>query len=163
MKLHADIEKALNKQLNAELESAYIYLALAAYFDAENLEGFAGWMKKQANEEVGHAMRFYSYITDRNGRVELDALPKPSAAVRSPKAAFQLAYEHEQKITQRIQNLNTLSGSRTDQATQAFLIWFVNEQVEEEDQTRKIVDTLAMIGDSPEGLLLLDRELGKRE
>jgi len=154
--------KALNEQLNKEIYSAYLYFAMAGYFDDLNLEGFANWMKAQAEEEVGHALRFYNYIYDRNGRVELSEIPQPPKEWESPIEAFEAAYEHEKFISKSIHELAVLAEEEKDYPTRAFLEWFINEQVEEEASVKKIVDKLKFAKDSPQIVFMLDRELGAR-
>jgi ferritin len=156
------VEKALNEQLNAELASAYIYLSLAAYFESQKLEGFAGWMQAQAQEEVGHAMKIYSYIHSRGGRVILTAVEGPQTEWKSPKSGFKAAYQHEKMISGRIDDLVNLANTEKDNASHQFLMWFVAEQVEEEESVGRVVDRLEMVGDSPNGLFFLDRELSRR-
>ncbi|ASJ12687.1 ferritin [Thermococcus thioreducens] len=155
--------KALNEQLNRELYSAYLYFSMAAYFEDMNLEGFANWMKAQAEEELGHVLRFYNYIYDRNGRVELKAVQEPPKEWDSPLAAFEAAYEHEQFITRHIHELAALAEEEKDYSTRAFLEWFINEQVEEEANVKKIVDKLKFAKDSPQVIFMLDQELGQRQ
>jgi len=154
--------KALNEQLNKELFSAYFYLGIAAYFKERNLDGFASWMEAQAEEELGHALRFYDYIFDRGGKVELERIEKPKQNFESPLKAFEAVYLHEVGVTQSIFKLVKLAREENDYATEQFLQWFVEEQVEEEASTKAIVDKLKIIGDSPQGLFMLDRELGAR-
>lgn len=156
------IEKALNNQINAELQSAYLYLSMSAYFESINLKGFANWMRIQAQEEVGHAMRFFKFIFDRNGRVTLHSIDKPEGTWKSPLDAFENVYSHEQKVTGLINGLVDLAKKENDHATQNFLQWFVGEQVEEEASALEIVEKLKLIKDSANGLLMLDMELSKR-
>lgn len=160
--LSSNMKKALNDQINAELYSAYLYLSMAAYFEDTNLPGMAGWMKAQAQEEVGHAMKFYSYVFDRDSKVELKAIDGPKTKWASPLAAFEDAYKHEQKVTGLIHKLVDLANKEKDHATRSFLNWFVDEQVEEEASTKMIAERLKVIGDSKPGLFMLDRELGGR-
>ena len=154
--------KALNEQLNREMYSAYLYFAMAAYFDDLNFEGFSSWMKAQAEEEVGHALRFYNYIYDRNGRVELKEIPQPPKEWGSPIEAFKAAYEHEQFISKCINELAALAEEEKDYSTRSFLEWFINEQVEEEASVKKILDKLRFAENSPQILFMLDRELASR-
>jgi ferritin len=156
------MQSAMNEQIQHELSSAYLYLAMAADLHAKSLDGMAQWMKVQAQEELVHAMRFYDHIVSRNGRVELKELPKPAGEWASPLAAFQAAYEHEQFITGRIDELVKLAREENDNAGWTMLQWFVTEQIEEESSTSKVVDMLSLIGDSGHGLLMADRELGTR-
>lgn len=154
--------KALNEQVNRELYSAYLYFSMAAYFEDMDLEGFASWMKAQAEEELGHALRFYNYIYERNGRVELSEIPKPPKEWESPVKAFEATYEHEKFISKSIHELAALAEEEKDYPTRAFLEWFINEQVEEEANVKRVLDQLKFAGDSPQVLLMLDRELGAR-
>jgi len=156
------IEKAFGEQLNAELYSAYLYLSMAAYFDSENLPGFAGWMKVQAQEEVAHAMKFYGHINERGGRVTLKAIAGPKTNWKSPLEAFQDAHKHEQKVTGLIDKLMTLAEAEKDRAASIFLQWFVAEQVEEEASVDYVVKTLERVKGAPMALLMLDRESAKR-
>lgn len=160
--LSEKIEAALNQQINEELYSAYIYLAMAAYFHDQNLDGFANWMRIQNQEETLHAMKFYDYIFERNGRVKLLPLNGPPAEWESPLDAFQGSYEHEQKISGLINNLVTLALQESDHATWQFLQWFVSEQVEEEANADRVIQSLKLVGDNPTGLFMLDRELAQR-
>ncbi len=156
------IEKALNEQLNAELYSAYLYLSMAAWFESQNLPGFATWMRIQHREETGHGMKFFGFVTERRGRVTLAAIEAPAKDWKSPLAAFEAALEHEQYITGRIGDLVNLAVKEKDHATNAFLQWFVNEQVEEEASVDKIVQMLKRAEKSAGAMLMLDHELGKR-
>jgi ferritin len=157
------IQKAFNDQINAELYSAYLYLSMAAYFESLNFQGFANWMKVQAQEEVVHAMKFFNHINDRNGRVTLKAIEKPSVAWKSLFDAFQKAYEHEQLVTGLINQLVVLAEKEKDYPANVFLQWFVEEQVEEEMSANIISEKLKLAGDSPNVLFMLDSQLGERK
>ena len=157
------IEQAFNGQINAELYSSYLYLAMAAYFESVNLDGFAHWMRLQAKEEDAHAMKFFDHIVERGGRVALQAIDAPPAQWDSPLAAFENAYQHEQKVTAMIHDLVNLAGDEKDHAANAFLQWFVTEQVEEEASADQVVQQLKRVGDAPHALLMLDRALAQRE
>ena len=154
--------EALNDQINAEMYSAYLYLSMAAYFEDINFPGMAGWMKAQAQEEMGHAMKFYGYIFNRDRKVELKAIEAPQTRWDSPLAAFEASLKHEQYITGRINKLVVLAIANSDHATRSFLNWFVDEQVEEESSVNDAVQRLKSVGDSKPGLFMLDRELGGR-
>ena len=156
------IEEALNEQVNAELYSAYLYLSMESYFKSENLNGFANWMRVQTQEEVAHAMKIYEFINERGGRVILKTIEGPQTEWDSALAVFKAAYEHEQKVTGLINNLVDLSIKEKDHATNSFLQWFVNEQVEEEASADGIVQQLKMMENAPGGMFMLDRELGQR-
>jgi ferritin len=156
------VQDAMNEQIKNELFSAYQYLSMAAYCESESLPGFAHWMRAQAQEETAHAMKFYDFILERNGRVVLGPIDGPLVEFGSPLEVFQSALEHEKKVTGMINDLYGLAVRENDYASQAFLQWFVTEQVEEEKNAGDVVETLRMIGDGTEALFLLDRELGQR-
>lgn len=160
--IHKKMVTAINKQINAELYSSYLYLAMAAYFEEQGLSGMSKWMQAQAREENVHAMKFFGYVVEREGRVTLDAIDKPQTKWESPLAAFKAAYEHEQKVTDMIGKLVDLAGELNDHASKSFLQWYVDEQVEEEASAKQIVDWLEMIGSAKHALLMLDVQLGKR-
>ena len=156
------IEKAFNEQINAEFFSSYLYLSMANYFADENLEGMASWMQLQTDEERMHAMKFVDYVNDRGGRVVLEQIDKPKAQWESPLEAFREAYEHEQLISRKINDLVDLAMKENNHASSAFLQWFVSEQVEEEATVQAIVGKLELIKDNPMGLLMIDQQLGLR-
>jgi len=156
------MEKALNEQVNAELFSAYLYLSMEAYFKSLNLEGFANWMRVQTQEEITHAMKIYEFIDERGGRIILKAIDGPDTEWDSPLAVFEAVYKHEQKVTGLINNLVNLAIEEKDHATNTFLQWFVNEQVEEESSADQMVQQLKMMDNAPGGMFMLDRELGQR-
>lgn len=152
---------ALNEQINAELSSAYQYLAMAAYFESINLEGSAQWMKRQSREEVGHAMKIFEFIHDRGGRVSLAAVAQPQAEFDSPLAVWEAVLKQEQGVTARVHALYGLAAEEKDYATEVMLQWFVNEQVEEEKQARGILDQVRLVGVSSSAIFFIDRHLGK--
>ncbi|HPR64481.1 MAG TPA: ferritin [Thermoanaerobaculia bacterium] len=160
--LSKKMEQALNEQINRELFSSYLYLSMAAYFEDSNLPGFASWMQVQSQEEYMHAMKFYSFIHERRGRVTLKAIEEPKPKWKSPLDAFQEAFKHEQFITGHINELANMALKDKDHATHIFLQWFITEQVEEENSADEIVQKLKMIGDSQQGLFMLNREMGFR-
>lgn len=155
--------EALNRQINAEIYSAYLYLSMAAYFDSLGLKGFANWMRVQWQEELTHAMKLYDYVVERGGRVRLYAIEEPPGDWGSPLAVFEHTYEHEVNVTKRIHELVELAMEEKDYATYNMLQWFVAEQVEEEANASEIVDKLRLIGSDGRGLLMLDRELAARQ
>lgn len=157
------MKRALNTQVSEELASAHVYLAMAAYFDAMNLLGFSHWMKVQAEEERAHAMRFYNYLYDRGAQVKLQSLEAPDATWDTPLEVFEDALAHEQKISGLINDLMDLAIEEKDHATQAFLHWFVNEQVEEEANADDVIQRLNLVGDSKTGLYILNQEMAQRE
>ena len=153
----------MNLQIKYELESAYIYLSMASYLDSITLPGMAHWMKLQAQEEVAHAMKFYTFINDRGGRVELQSIDQPPVEFESPLDIFERALAHEQKITGNINDLYALAIEEKDYPSQLLLQWFIDEQVEEERNAGDIVEILKRIGDEGHALLMLDKELGQRQ
>jgi len=156
------IQDALNQQINEEMYSAYLYLAMAAQFDAMNLGGFSHWMEKQAQEEMEHAMKFYRFINERGGRVELKPINGPQIEWDSAAKMMADSLAHEQHITGCIHNLVDLATGEKDYATMNMLQWFVDEQVEEEASVSDIVEKLNLIGDRGQAIFMLDRELGAR-
>lgn len=157
------MQAAMNQQINAELHSAYIYLSMTAYFADKNLNGFANWMRVQAQEELVHAMKFYDFIIERRGRVLLEPVAAVPTDWVSPLAVFENALAHEQKVTGMINDLVNLSIKEKDHAANSFLQWFVDEQVEEESSADAIVQQLKLIGDAGAVLFLFDRELAQRQ
>jgi ferritin len=157
------MEKALNEQINEELYSTYLYLAMSAWFESQNLPGFASWMKVQAREENTHAMKLFEFIHERRGRVGLKAVKEPGKEWDAPLAAFEAALKHEQHITGRINELVNLAVAEKDHAAAGFLQWFVKEQVEEEASADRIVQMLKMAANAPGALLMLDHQMGERK
>ena len=160
--LKKKIEEAFNEQINWELYSSYLYLSMSAYFLSINLNGFASWMRVQALEELTHAMKFFDFINERGGRVELLAVKAPQKEWESPLAAFEDAYEHECLVSGRINDLVNLSLDERDHASNNFLQWFVGEQVEEESSVDAVVQKLKLIKGDGGGLFLIDQELAQR-
>ena len=163
MKIKAAMEKAINDQINAELYSAYLYLSMAAYFESRNMKGFAKWMQIQTKEEVSHAMKFYNFVFERGGKVTLKAVEQPASDWKSPLALFEQVYEHEQKVTNLINKLVEAARADNDVATENFLMWYIDEQVEEEAHAYEAVQKLKMVGDVPQAMYMLDKEMGARE
>lgn len=157
-----NLTKGMSQQVVAEFYSAYLYLSMSAYFDSIGLQGFAGWMKIQAREELSHGEKFFDYIAERDSQVKLDTIEAPPAQWNNPLAAFEAAYDHEQKVTAMINRLVGIARGENDYASEGFLQWFVDEQVEEESTAKSIVDQLRLVGDNPQALLMIDRELGQR-
>ena len=153
----------MNEQINKELYSGYLYLAMSAHFEAQNLGGFAKWMGLQAQEELEHGMKFYSFLNDLGERVELKAIDKPQTEFGTPTEVFQQVLEHEKFVTGRIHMLYEMAVSEKDYAAQVFLQWFVNEQVEEEKNATEILESLKRAGDSANFLFMLDKMLGERK
>jgi ferritin len=152
----------INEQINNELYSGYLYLAMSAHFEVENLKGFAHWMRLQAQEELEHAVRLFDHVARRGGRVTLKAIEAPPAEYGTPLSIFQKALEHERHVTRSINELYRLARHENEYATELELQWFVQEQVLEEDNTATAVDQLSLAGDNKAALLMLDRQFGQR-
>lgn len=160
--LSKTMQDAINEQIQKEYHSSYLYLAMAAYCEAGNLPGSAKWMRLQSQEELSHAMKLYDHVVDRGGRVTLQAIPQPPAEYKSALDVFEKVLAHEQLVTASIHKLYASALKENDYAAQVMLQWFVTEQVEEEKSAGAVVEQLKAIGDSKNGLLMLDRHLGKR-
>ena len=154
---------ALNEQIRKELHSAYVYLGMAAYLEAENLPGMAKWMRVQSEEEVGHAMKIFDFVLERGATVTLETVEAVPTQYESPAAAFQAALEHERKITASINALYELALAEKDYPTQLMLQWFIEEQVEEENNVGRAADMVAKAQGHPPILLMVDHQLGSRE
>ena len=159
--LDPKIQAALNDQIQHELGSWYLYLAMAAHFEAANLPGSAAWMRKQAADELVHAMKVFNYINDRDGRVTLQAIPQPPVEFASTVEVWKQALGNEEKVSAVIGRILELAQKAGDHATAAMLQWFVTEQVEEEKTARTILEQVERLGPPSTALYFLDRHLGK--
>lgn len=160
--LSKKVEDALNKQINAEFWSSYLYLSMSAHFAKDGKSGFANWFKVQALEEKDHAMKFFDYIVSRGGTVTVMPIAEVPHKWDSPLDAFKASLAHEKKVTTMINNLVTLCNEEKDYATLSMLQWFVDEQVEEEETAQEYIDSLEMIKDNGFGIYTLDKELKSR-
>ena len=156
------MQDALNKQVNAELYSAYLYLAIVAYFEDANLRGFAHWMRMQFEEEMMHAMKIFDFVLERDAQMTLEQIDKPEIDLDSPVAAFELTLEHERLVTSLINDLVALAGEERDFASHNFLQWFISEQVEEEARANEVLQQLKLLGDNSAGLFMMDRDMATR-
>jgi len=156
------VEEELNKQLNAELYSAYLYLSMSAFLASKNMSGFANWMRIQFEEEQAHAIKIYDYIIDRGGRVILTQIESPKREWKDIIEVFEGVLAHEQKITGEINNLVNVAIGEKDHATVNMLQWFVSEQVEEEATASDILEQLKFVNGKGSGLFMIDRELKQR-
>ena len=159
--LSAKLQAALNDQINAEFASAYSYLGMAAWLEAANLPGSASWLRRQAREEVGHAMKVFDFVNDRDGRVTLKAVPAPAAKFASSVTVWEQVLKQEEAVSARIHALYALAVQEKDYPTQTMLQWFITEQVEEEKTARTILDQATKIGAASSAIYFLDRHLGK--
>jgi ferritin len=157
------VADALNKQINAELYSAYLYLSMASYFEGENLSGFSNWMRIQFEEEQFHGMKLFNYLHERGGKVTLEAIEKPKSEWDSITAVFEETLEHERHVTSLINNLMDIALEESDHATASFLRWYIDEQVEEEAGVESILTQLKFIGGQGNALLMMDREFAARQ
>src|ERR1700690_1646569 len=156
--ISAAMQKALNDQINKEFYSAYVYLAMGAQSANAGLKGMSSWFQKQYGEELGHGMRLFKYMLDRNAEVQLDTIKEPPSDFPSPLVVFERALKHEQEVTRSINNLMDLAVKEKDHATHNLLEWFVNEQIEEEASAQEIIDRLRLVGKEGSGLFLIDME-----
>ncbi len=160
--LNKRVEEELNKQINAEMYSSYLYQSMAAYFESMNLKGFANWMNVQAQEEMTHAMKFYRFINERGGRVKLGAIEAPKTEWAGLIEVFKDTLEHENYITGRINFLTSIAHEEKDYATVNELQWFIGEQVEEEANANELLEQLKFLNGEGHGIFMIDRELKTR-
>ena len=160
--LNKKLEEALNAQINAEFWSAYLYLSMSSDMSDKGMAGVANWFAIQFKEEQDHAMKFFNYVISRGGKVTLKPIEKVDTEWKSPLAAFEQTLQHEEKVTSLINDLYALAEQEKDYATQSMLKWFIDEQVDEEENAKAIIDTLKLIGDNGYGLYQLDKELATR-
>lgn len=160
--LSKPMQDALNDQIREEFTAFYLYLSMSAHCEAANFPGFARWLRAQAIEEQGHALKIFDYVQDRGGRVALQAIPQPAIQWKTLLELFEQARDHERKVTASINRLYEVAAAEKDYASHAFLEWFLTEQIEEEKTSTQMTDTLRMAGDHPGALLILDREAGGR-
>lgn len=153
---------AINDQIQAEFYSAYLYLAMSLYCETQNYRGFAHWLKKQYEEETGHALKLIAHLNERGAATVLKKIEAPSAVFGTPAELFAEVLKHEQYVTERIHDLYALAQKEKDYAAEIMLQWFVNEQVEEEAAAAEVLAMLKMAGDNKSALLFINGELGKR-
>ena len=161
--MNKKVYKAFNEQVQAELYSAYMYLAMSVHLEDENFKGMAHWMRLQYEEEREHAFRLMKFMQERGVKPELLQIDMPPAEFGTPLEVFTKALEHEKYVTSRIHEMYEVAMKEKDYAAMSHLLWFIDEQVEEEDQTREIVDKLTMVGDNMNGLFVIDSQLGARK
>ena len=157
------MEKAINSQINHELYSEYLYLAMSAYCQSIDLPGFANWLLIQNQEEHMHGMRFYDYLIERDGNVKLLKIDEPPGEYKSLLDVFENVLKHEQKVTHLINEFYALAVKENDYAAQVELQWFIREQVEEEKNARDIIQQLKWIGNDTSALYLLDQKMAARK
>ena len=162
MSIKKEMQDAINDQIQAEMFSAYLYLSMASWLDDEDLPGFSNWMRCQYMEESMHAMKFFNFLNERGGRAELKAIEAPDTKWNSYVEAFEAVVKHEEYISERINKLVSLSRKLEDYATESFLMWYVDEQVEEEDSANEVLSKVKRIKTDSNGLFMLDKELAAR-
>lgn len=162
MALRPKVEEALNQQIKAEFSAQHTYLSMAAYFYAQDMTGFARWLRHHADEEEFHAMKIYDFIHDRGGQAKLLGVDAPKTEWNSPLEALQDALKHEKHVTDLINKLVELAEKEKDHASFSFLQWYVDEQVEEEAIVQAVIADLERVGDFKPMLVMLDRELGRQ-
>jgi ferritin len=160
--LSQTLQDAFNEQMKYEFFSAYLYKAMAAYFEAEDLAGFAVWMRSQSLEELTHGEKFFNFICEAGGRAIMQEIEAPRVEYASPLEVFEYSLEHERFVTERINKLMDLSRDESNHAAQIFLQWFVTEQVEEESTFSLACKKLKLVDGDGRGLLMLDQEFGTR-
>lgn len=160
--LNEKMVKSINHQINRELYSAYLYISMASYADAEGLSGFANWYKIQAKEEEFHAEKMYNYVNQQGSRVLLEGIEQPPTEFSSIVDLFEKTLEHEKGVTAMINDLVKLAREENDYATESFLQWYVTEQVEEEASPTEIIQKLKFVGEDGRGLLMIDKDLATR-
>ncbi|NCB19098.1 MAG: ferritin, partial [Bacteroidia bacterium] len=162
MRFKKSVEEILNKQINAEFWSAYLYLSMSSYLAQKGLTGFANWMRVQYQEEVSHALKIFDYVIARGGNVKLEPIAAVETDWKGIKEIFDSTYEHECKVTDMIHNCYETALKERDHATANMLQWFIDEQAEEEESALEIIDKLKMVGDNGAALYMMDKELGAR-
>jgi ferritin len=161
MNLTKKLEDAFNAQINAEMWSSNLYLAMAVYFMETGLDGCAHWMKKQSEEEMTHAHKLIDYAVKRGGKVMISRIDLVPHEWESPLAVFEKVYKHECYVSELIDKLMDLAIAENDKATQEFLRWFIDEQIEEEEDAKAILDKFTLFGNY--ALYGIDKELGSRK
>ncbi len=163
MRISKQLSEKVNDQINRELESAYLYLSMAAYLEGKSFNGMAKWMYKQFDEEYYHAKKFMHFLAERGGKVTLTNVKQLKTEFKSPKECFELGLKHENLITEYLKKLMLAFREAKDLVSEDFLLWYLDEQIEEEGKFTDILDKFNIIGNDGAGLLMLDKELGSRE
>lgn len=162
MKINKKVEDVLNKQVNAELWSAYLYLSMSAWCESKGLKGFANWMRVQFHEETTHALKIYDYVLNRSGEINLQPIAAVETSWKNILHVFEETYKHECKVTEMIANCYEVALAEKDHATASMLKWFIDEQTEEESNALEIIDKLKLVGENGDGIFFLDKELASR-
>ncbi len=160
--INSELEQIINEQINKELYSEYLYLAMKLHFEDMNLQGFVNWFDVQVQEEHAHAVGFMNYLTERGGSVKLMAIDKPEVKGSTPLEVFKQVLEHEEYVTSLINGVADVAEKVKDRAAMSFVDWYIKEQVEEESNVGNVLKTLELIGDDKKALLLFDKDLATR-
>jgi ferritin len=160
--LKQKVVDAINAQINREMYSGFLYMSMSASAGRKGMKGFANWFMVQFHEEMFHAMKMYEYVLKQGGAVVLKAIAEPPATFTSELDMFEQTLKHEIGVTQNINDLMDLAIAEKDHATQIFLQWYITEQIEEEENDNDIITQLKLIGDNPQGLMMLDSQLAAR-
>ena len=160
--INAELENIINEQINKELYSEYLYLAMKLYFEELNLQGFVNWFDVQVQEEHAHAVGFMNYLSERGGSVKLMAIDKPEVNGKTPLEVFKQVLEHEEYVTSLINGVADVAEKVKDRAALSFIDWYIKEQVEEESNVSGVIKTLELIGDDKKALLMFDKDLAAR-
>jgi len=155
--MNKKLEVAINEQLNFEIESAHVYLAMLGYVATLGLPGFENWLSVQYEEELAHAKKFMKFVNERNGKVIIKGFEDPRTEYASLLEVFEVALSHEHEVTARINNIMKIAHEEADYATISFMQWFIDEQVEEEDNFSTLIEQIKLVKDA--GLYMLDKEL----
>lgn len=157
------INEIINEQINKEFYSGYLYLSMSAHLHELGLFGFSHWLKVQAREEVEHGLKLLDYLLERNSYVTLKQIRTPEFEFKGVKSVFETLYSHEKCITNSVMNIAKLAEDECDRKTLNFIDWFIEEQVEEEQQVKDIIKRIDLFGEENASLYLMDKELGSRE
>ena len=163
MALNDTVQDALNRHINEEFYSSYLYLSMSAYCESVDLPGFAHWLRIQSQEEYAHAMNLFDFVQDRQGRATLFPIEQPAVEFGSVLDVMESTLAHEQEVSRLINRLYELASQQSDYPTQVHLQAFITEQIEEEKTAADIVAKLRMIGEDSSSLLILDTELAARQ
>ena len=163
MSLGEKMLSALTDQITMELSASHSYLAMAGWFESQNLPGMATWMQMQSAEERAHALKFFEFVADRGSDVVLGSIEAPQSAFGSALEVFEQSLAQEKDVTKAINRLYTIANEEGEYEAIPLLTWFINEQVEEEASVDQVVEDLRRAGEDSQVLLMLDRELGARQ
>lgn len=160
--LSKKIVDRINLQINREMYSAFLYMAMSAKFNDDGYRGMGTWMMTQYHEEMFHAMKLYAYLQSQGALPVLDKIDAPVLKAKTVKEIFEASLEHEKFVTASIRELLELAIAEKDYATENMVRWYVDEQVEEEQNVMDILQDIDMMGDHKHALFMLNNELGKR-